>query len=124
MNLFKYGRVDQYSEELFSTGRVFCQAPSNLNDPFECSPEFTFNGSDDDYIEFLAREKQKRDGGSLDGAREEMRKVFLQEKVFLPFKLEMIRRHFYQSLPIQIGIYCLSERYDSLLMWAHYADKH
>lgn len=124
MNLFKYGTVNQHSEELFCSGRVFFQAPRNLNDPFECSPEFTFNGTDDDFIEYLTREKQKRDGVSLEKARKEMREVFISDKVFLPYKLEMVRQNLYQSLSTDIGIYCLSERYDSLLMWAHYADKH
>lgn len=124
MKLFKYGTVNQYSEELFSSGRVFFQTPRNLNDPFECSPEFTFNGTDEDFIEYLTREKQKRDGGSLEEARAEMSDVFTADRVFLPYKLEMIRNHFYKSLSTEIGIYCLSERHDSLLMWAHYADKH
>lgn len=124
MNLYKYGIVNQYSEELFSSNCVFFQVPRNLNDPFECSPEFTFNGTDEDFIEYLTREKQRRDGGSIERARAEMREVFIKDKVFLPYKLEMIRQSIYESLSTEIGIYCLSERYDSLLMWAHYADKH
>lgn len=124
MNLFKFATVDEFTEELLKQGQVFCQAPKNLNDPFECSPEFTFNGTDEDFVEWLTDQKLLIDGGQRETVKREMQEHFIKEKVFLPVKLDMIRKDSYERLANEIGIYCLSERYDSLLMWAHYAEKH
>lgn len=43
--LYKYGRLNEYSEALFSKPQVWFSASLELNDPFECRPWYTFEGS-------------------------------------------------------------------------------
>ena len=123
--LYKYGHIGKHSEELFSTPRVWFSRPAELNDPFECRPWFTFDGNRDEIIETLARvirkNKPEPDDAKAKALAEEWYKEGRHEDPSLLV-------HFQESarwlLAEKIGLHCLSESNDRIMMWSHYANDH
>lgn len=123
--LYKYGRLGQYSEDIFSTPNVWFPSPASLNDPFECRPCFTFDGTERDVATVLARGLH-RQAPHLSPAKA-MEKAFIiyrEGRHRNPETWEALKASVLVELERNIGIYCLSATNDSILMWSHYADEH
>lgn len=124
-SLFKYGRLNEHSEEVFSTPRIWFSPPAKLNDPFECRPWFTFNGSQQEIVESIARGlRQYHPELTLDNAKAHAVSIFLEGRHRDPNTWEGLRQDVVATLGKRIGLYCLSEHNDSILMWSHYAADH
>lgn len=124
-HLYKYGKLNEYSEALFSTPTVWFSAPSRLNDPFECRPWFTFEGSQDQIVQSLARAICNRN--PLLPPNEAVATavgIFLEGRHRNTATLENLRQDVTSKLAHEIGLYCMSESCDSILMWSHYAADH
>ncbi len=52
--LYKYGRLNEYSEALFSTRQIWMSSPNQLNDPFECRPWFKCEGTQEQVVRGVA----------------------------------------------------------------------
>ena len=124
-SLFKYGRLNEYSETAISTPTVWFSPPAQLNDPFECRPWFSFNGSQEEIVESIARGiLQDRPDMTPDNATAHAVSIFLEGRHRDPKTWEGLRRDMVTTLGQRIGLYCLSEHNDSILMWSHYASDH
>jgi hypothetical protein len=55
MVLYKYRRDSEYTEKIFTTGKVRLSTASQLNDPFECSPP----GADPKWISRQVRQMKE-----------------------------------------------------------------
>ena len=123
--LYKYGSLGEHSEALFSTPTVWFSPPSQLNDPFECRPWFTFDGSRDQIIEVLKRElrRQRPEIGEHDITATAI-SIYLEGRHRNPATWEGLRRDVISTLGNRIGLYCLSAKPDSILMWSHYGRDH
>lgn len=123
--LYKYGSFNGYSEALFSTPEIRFSSPSELNDPFECCPWLTFNGTQNQLIEFHKRELWKRNPQlTPENAAAHAGSNFLDGRHRDPDTLNRIRKRVHTMLARRIGLYCLSENNDSILMWSHYSHNH
>lgn len=123
--LYKYGRLGARSEATFSSDQLWFSTPLQLNDPFECRPWFTFEGTDDQVIDFLATQVRRYDASAtsetaLARARNILRGGFQHDRP----SWEALRQALLEMLSNEIGLYCLAEIPDSILMWTHYADDH
>lgn len=137
--LYKYFPPDRV--DVLSTKRMRFSPLSAFNDPFEGRPEITGLAPDG------ALEKAVWEGipKELENKYHEMPEAFRKQVSFdqfyqfcienqgtivkdLVLKFEPMIHHIAQSIPDQIadkvGVLCLSEVPDSLLMWAHYAASH
>lgn len=114
--------------------------PGDFNDPFEFRPRIEGAATDefvrryvDENFERLVDEELSKYGEMANLLPKElMRKLLLERKEVLPALYRLLEpdamtatsqsldRVFNQS----VGIFCLSELSDSLLMWSHYADNH
>lgn len=115
--------------------------PGALNDPFEVRPHVAAIASRDDAIQMLLQmlpEESRRMHGLLSadrqaalsvGAIENLVKADLSESDseiinringFAPFVQDLLR----PKLDGLLGMLCLSEVSDSLLMWSHYGNEH
>lgn len=103
---YKYtaaNRLSYFENELMRFSQPGC-----LNDPFECYPGLPVLAAGQ-LLEMNAKGSAFREGltkRNVDG-------------VLVPY-LEQIAKRINQS----IGMLCLSERWNSTLMWSHYADSH
>ena len=124
-HLYKYGHINEYSEELFSSAQIWCSAPSKLNDPFECRPWFTFDGNKDEIIETLVRTFRRNNPVMTQStATAEAVTIYRQGRHQDPKTWEAIQQDVVQTLGDHIGLYCLSRIPDSILMWSHYGYEH
>lgn len=124
-HLYKYGHINEHSEALFSTAQIWFSAPLQLNDPFECRPWFTFEGTENEIVESLACTLRKQNPlMTQDTATAEAVAIYLQGRHRDPNTWDVLRQDVVQMIENQIGIYCLSRIPDSILMWSHYGCKH
>lgn len=123
--LFKYGSLSEHSESLFSTPTIWFAAPSLLNDPFECRPWLTFNGSQAQIVEVLTR-VLRRDNPHMapNDATAMAVSIFLEGRYRDPKTWENLRADVIARLGGDIGLCCLAESNDNILMWSHYARNH
>lgn len=94
-----------------------------MNDPFECRPWFTFNGTADQIVVFMVREIYKRERISLEDALARAHKVYVSGVHKDPRYFDRLAEGVADTLS-NIGMYCLSETNSNILMWSHYAKDH
>ena len=122
--LHKYGCITEHSEAFFSTPRIYFSPPKKLNDPFECHPWFTFNGNRDEVIDSLTRLFQKTQRLTAHEAKARAVGSYLEMHHKNPQNLEAFRNDIISTLSNKIGLCCLSQVPDSILMWSHYGLDH
>jgi hypothetical protein len=124
-HLYKYGHIDDHSEQLFSTPTIWFSKPSSLNDPFECRPWLTFDGTEAEVLESMERVIRKhRPGYSKAQVSAEAATWYEEGRHLKRDFLAHMRESARWTLAEKIGLYCMSAYRDSILMWAHYAKEH
>lgn len=142
LRLFKYFPPERV--DVLRSGRICFSSPLNLNDPFELKPPIQLFESAEEMAAALSvkidREMQSNPpdlppdlSPELKGINREQFVELLRGKVqdripdliarLMPAVEEGIER-FYSSADKRIGVLCLTEFPDNLLMWAHYAGAH
>lgn len=108
--LYKYGSFNSdYWEDTMFKGQVYLAKSKLFNDPFDCLPYFDINT-------FLNSPK--------------IRQLILQryptlkEADFIENNRDQIYKKVLQGLREQFRASCFSEKWDSILMWGHYAECH
>lgn len=132
--LYKYrslrGMSSHYVERTLLHNEIFFANPADFNDPFDCWPSFSLDGTNDELANYLARRlwsTWKREnpqlnnkelwGRVLDEIEQQRRQGGIREAV----------RQIAEGFPWirnQIGVYSMSATRRHPLMWAHYADSH
>ncbi len=123
--LYKYGTLNEYSEALFSTPTIWFSPPAQLNDPFECRPLLTFDGTSEQIVEFLKNEYRKRVPQftpQYSAARASS--ILLEGRHRNPGRWKRVQQDVLSKLSRRIGLYCLSQVNNSILMWSHYSQSH
>lgn len=129
--LYKYRAIPRprtkeagWLKDILVGHQLYFPKPSELNDPFDCFPSIRSN----DNPEHLRRvaegiaEKRKLDGAERDALIAQVSRLTPEV-----MRSEDFRQGAYHAFGLhrdQMRIFCLSERYDSALMWSHYADSH
>jgi len=118
--LYKYREFSREKlEDAFVERRVYLPDATKFNDPFECRPILTYHKSSKKrslYLKQLTRDK-------FPGANRETRRKLMKGKAALMTDQEILGLS-YKNFISTVGVYCLSEKKDDLLMWSHYADSH
>ena len=123
--LYKYGKLSEHSRGLFATPTVWFSSAPTLNDPFELRPWLTFEGSDEQIVEFLTKQiRRSEPGTSLMNALSEGLRIFREGRHKNPDTWNRIRQDVIESIARDVGIFCMSTIADSILMWSHYACNH
>jgi hypothetical protein len=132
MNTYKYLPPERIG--FLANGLLRFTQPAALNDPFECIPILSVEESRQVLNAFI----EQTEAGILDDILNEGLprlgdwEAFQQRKVQLLEELntnpEKLREFFFQraeqKINASIGIFCLAKRWDSGLMWSHYASSH
>ncbi|WKN22001.1 DUF2971 domain-containing protein [Azotobacter vinelandii] len=123
--LYKYGRINEYSEQVFSGSTIWQASAASLNDPFECTPSFVFTHEPDKIMAQLVRTLRKNNPSlTHDLAVAEATAIYLQGRHRNPAMWEALWAELIHMYRHKVGLYCLTERNDSILMWSHYAADH
>ena len=138
MILYKYlqpARVD-----LLKHRRIRFTQPGDFNDPFEFRPKIREVASDaevqtyvEEHFEQLVEEELAKYGALVQFLPQaDLRGLLTKQKAMLPALFRLLEPAAIQKLSPMIdgflnqnvGLLCLSEVRDSILMWGHYTDNH
>ena len=108
------GQTTYREERIFTHNEIYFPSPEKFNDPFDCRlPTISFEASDKEwlnyYIKYLGRSEAEQK------IRENHHKDPVHQNGF-------IKR--FQDKIFKLGVLCLSELPNNILMWSHYADGH
>ncbi len=134
--LYKYCPAERL-EDILGKRTVRFSQPSAVNDPFDVVPSFSM-AFDADMRGRIHEQLMAEANQALEMIKipkddpEGLRDFFLSDiddeveghRPILSMLLNQDQDRLKQLLDSEVGIYCLSERNDSILMWAHYADAH
>jgi len=125
--LYKYhsiaGRRLEWLRQIVLESELYFASPLAFNDPFEARFDISMEGSVSDYRAFA---EEARHRGHLQlPANMGMTDYFLTALAsdFASLALSF-PEHFRESAGRDIGVPCLTEVNDDVLMWGHYADGH
>lgn len=112
-SLYKYYKDDKWSLENLNNGKMWFSAPCNFNDVFDCSITVDEKELFKDALNMSPYKMKIRAGSPAWKDLKDLvhREVLRGQSIF-------------ENLRGQMGVACLSESYNSLLMWAHYANNH
>jgi Protein of unknown function (DUF2971) len=118
--LYKY--LEPNRTDVLREGRIRFTQPAQFNDPFESRP-YLGGLLDSETMERVSKLEAKRLG-----MPDEMRREIM-ERSQSPDRKRIVTELMMQILggaigPVTSGILSLTEKYDNLLMWAHYAAQH
>jgi hypothetical protein len=118
--LYKYRSLIDYNDHGMNTntikmlkhGELFFSKPRDFNDPFDCFVDEIADGTNDEFIKYL-RNKRK--------TAEYINEILRQKN-----SGELNIRNLLEDDKSQdyFKVFCLSKKFDNILMWSHYADDH
>lgn len=115
------------TQRIVETGLHYFASPSSFNDPFDCRPNFTLDGSEDEVRQYLRGMWSRQAPHLPEAERHAEVDAILSDPTRDPRIAENNRLFAatYESMVTsQVGILCLSEVHDDILMWSHYGDCH
>ena len=111
--LYKYYSDKPERFNLVKEQKMWYSAPCNFNDVFDCEIAIDEAGIFNSALQMVADKRGVRTGSQM----------WHQLKQTMSKATRLLRDTF-GYMRMTTGITCLSESYDSLLMWAHYANNH
>lgn len=124
--LYKYMSMDNIDrvEQIFKENKFYFQSPNSFNDPFDCKALIDCNYSDkDDFSLFHSRIIRTLYPEISESELDNKIQEALSEKKFPEIINSSLKNVLYQLNEI-LGVFCLSEIHDDILMWSHYANSH
>jgi hypothetical protein len=122
--LYKYFSKAKYAECIFRHNELYFRNPKTFNDPFDCNPMLTskrdFN--EEDYVKFACQECPDNERQSCEVQAGKIYPTIDKNQKIKEFN-EIIKKDLERSIN-EIRVLCLSENYNDILMWSHYADGH
>ncbi|MHA2122954.1 MAG: DUF2971 domain-containing protein [Promethearchaeota archaeon] len=122
--LFKYGKFDKYTERIFTHKEIYFSSPDEFNDPFDSKPNIICDGKLKEIKRYLCKlYKKKNPKLSKEKILTHVEKEIItkgQGRIVFEKGIEKFR----ETTINKLGICCLTEIRDNILMWAHYAKRH
>lgn len=123
--LYKYRAVNDRLEQILAYNELYFASPSEFNDPFDCKTPVLYRGGDDDFRNFyLGILREKYPSYSVEKLNQMADEILRMGRHRDQDFLKKIERETIQETSSRIGVFCLSEIDDDILMWSHYADGH
>lgn len=120
---------NEFHQKVLTENQLFLASPKDFNDPFDCRVSRNFNllNTDEKKLEYVEKlilkhsKTIKARGYNLDKEKKRM----LDE---LNGDISIVQKRdnsvVFSLQDDHVGVLSLSARYDSILMWSHYADYH
>ena len=129
--LYKYYKLDKKNEKnvervqrVFVHDEIYFASPQEFKDPFDCRVQAFFDASDGDWENYLdGMLKDKHPEWDYDKRQTVIGQLIKEGCLKDPGVAHKIVSDV-QGMIYKIGVFCLSEVPDDILMWSHYADGH
>ena len=128
-NLYKYQAINlrrvDWTSRIFSHNEIYFASPAEFNDPFDCRADAVrIRGSKDAWRRYLRELLRKQHPGwSRKEVRWEAASLVKKGVHRDPKRIQAVYAEWQKDID-QLGIYCLSETRDDILMWSHYSAGH
>lgn len=120
---------DRRLERIFIDSELYFAPPLNFNDPFDCKILFTCEGSGVAEFQKFLQGKLKYDSPTLsDKEIKQKATALIRTGIHKDAKWKKQQIEIFQKITeieiAKLGMLCLAERRDDILMWSHYTDGH
>lgn len=129
--LYRYrsltGEAASFVERTVCNNELYFAKPSSFNDPFDCRPSFSMEASKADLRRYFEGVYSRQAPAMSRAVRRAESKQISTDPTRNPAKpqnLLAFKTTYHSNVTEAIGLLCLSEVADDLLMWSHYADSH
>lgn len=121
--LYKYHSLNtnnaHHRERIFTHNELYFPSPRVFNDPFDSKIRLEFEGSKNDWKTYLLKlYSEKRPDWNREQRLAEVRQIIRERRY------KRISEGLVDSYLDQIGVFCMSEVKDQILMWSHYSEGH
>lgn len=128
--LYKYrdlrGGGLEFLQKTLLEDEIYLAGPADFNDPFDSLPNFDLTGSVESRAKLYERVLARHEPTKTDAERAALAFHLAQNPVMDlgsdEARLQM--QHLFNEVRSQLGVYCVCECADSLLMWSHYGGSH
>ncbi len=121
--LYRYYKFDEYSQRIFENNEIFFSSPKSFNDPFDSKIMISFQGTRNQKKLFFRKlSPQSRPDFSRKNHLEMEKRIIRDEASFK--KLETEVQNNFEKVRKQMGVFCMTEKKDNILMWSHYTTHH
>lgn len=114
-------------EQIVLHNEVYFAAAASFNDPFDLNPVFSFDAPVEVQRADFIRLSRKFDPNLTDEQHEAEADRVMATSLSpsdIGLTANTFQLAFRRAINTQVGTFCVSEKRDDLLMWAHYADSH
>jgi len=111
--LYKYKPINCYLYDILENNRLYLTNPTELNDPFDCRPNISWEGNTKDWERWIEGMYY-----SLD-----MKKQLKNNIELLKYDSKKLSEVAINEMK-KLLVLCFTEINDNILMWTHYADNH
>jgi len=121
------GEQSKWVEQSVLFDKHFFASPNSFNDPFDCKPYFSITAQRQPLIKYYEGVIQRVNPsmGREERRAEARRRVSNSESdPRNPENMTGFLHLYHEAVTNRVGILCVSEVCDEILMWAHYADAH
>lgn len=128
--IYKYRNwTEEYHKDILLKNNLFMASPEYFNDPFDCRIPINYRLLDTaEKIEKYAIEFVNRNRQFLVSKRVNLKDEIERIKIDYTNNIEQIQTNYENILFAgqnkHYGVLSLSKRWDSILMWSHYAENH
>jgi len=122
--LYKYAAFGERTQSIFESNELYFSSPGDFNDPFDSIVRFVYEGSKQQRKRLL-REWSPRH--APDKSRKELlglEKRILRQNLDIDAQTLQTFHGTFERNRRRIGILCMAEERDNILMWSHYAHNH
>jgi hypothetical protein len=115
------GDSAQWVRDSILHSKHYFASPLSFNDPFDCRPNFQLCGTRTQ----LAKYYERLLATCMPQLSREERRKEARQRASTPLDyMDGFRESYHKMVTGRVGVMCLSEFHDDVLMWAHYADAH
>lgn len=127
--LYNYQPTTDYLEDTLRESHIHCSNPANFNDPWDCKPYFDPSSIEDpeQRLKWITFFKEQYPTLLLDQQANILSQLgpeWYENTELLQQSIAKTTRHVWKNNAERYRIFCLTTKPTSLLMWAHYGNKH
>ena len=115
--LYKYCAFNEYTENIFTHNEIYFAKPKEFNDPFDSRVGLSYDGTEEQWKNFLEGWYRKNEPNLLPEQRCYKVNICLRNRNNIPKSLG-------NSFLEKMGVYCMSAINNHILMWSHYSNGH
>lgn len=121
--LYKYiSWNNEHHKRIIKNGEIYFASPDKFNDPFDCAVPIRFDLMSSDAFAKAIRLVHPEYGNGISGMFAKIYKD-LDEAAKIEI-LNSFRKHQYDYINENTGLFCMTDKKDDILMWSHYANCH